>query len=470
MTALAEFLAGLTSDLLLQWQVASIWFVILCPVAFVAQRRLPGLAAGLCWLVLLRALVPVGVVPALWWSWHDTTAHWSVLPPLSPIAAPLGFDGPGASVQQWLAIAMGLFLFLAWLLASIFLFWQYQRERYRLHRVAYKSLDCSSVWVAETFAQLKTKLNVKSARLVVTDTADYAYTIGSYRPVVVLPASMLNIQAGLVEAVLAHELTHVKRRDDFKLLCLNYMRIACCYFPPLWFCARLIVQCNEKQCDRAVIWQSGIDRKRYARSLFAAAQLQALGSSAVMQLSPGQLLAERVQSIYEPGALTVRSVWPVRVFIATVLFTLFPAHAGMAGSSSVVGLISPVPNARLSSGYGERSNPFVAGEVGFHHGVDLAAPQGQPVLSAGTGRVIEVGYNDARGHYVVVGHAAGLAASYSHLLDTAVELGDTVLQGQRLGAVGESGRATGPHLHFELVQAGQAVNPADYINFGRSDG
>ncbi|MDO3386688.1 M23/M56 family metallopeptidase [Gilvimarinus sp. SDUM040013] len=470
MNVAIDFLAGLTADLVLQWQVVAVWFIVLCPIAVLVQKRLPGLAAGLCWLVLLRALVPVGVGPAPWWGWHDATAVWAALPTLPHISMPVSVESPGANVQQWLAVALGLFLFLAWLLAASFLLWQYQRERYRLRRLAFGAADSASIWMKSTFAQLKKQFNVKYAQLVVTDLADYAYTIGSRRPVVVLPASMLNVEPELVEAVLAHELMHVKRRDDFKLRCLNYTRVACCYFPPLWFCARMIIQCNEKQCDRAVIWQSGIDRKRYARSLFAAAQLHALGSTAVMQLSPGELLVERMQSIYEPGALIVRSVWPVRLLIAAVVFVLFPAHAGMSGASSVRGLISPVPDARLSSGYGERFNPFVAGEVNFHHGVDLAAAQGDPVQSVGTGRVLKVGYDDVRGNYVVVGHAAGLTASYSHLQRSSVAVGDIVLQGQHLGAVGKTGRATGPHVHFELVQAGQAVNPADYIDFGRHEG
>ena len=117
---------------------------------------------------------------------------------------------------------------------------------------------------------------------------------------------------------------------------------------------------------------------------------------------------------------------------------------------------------RLTSEYGWRSDPF-SGAARFHHGVDLKAAYGQGVPAAGDGRVVEAADRGAYGLTVVIEHQGGLKTRYAHLANTAVSVGDRVLQGQEIGRVGQSGRATGPHLHFEVIRNGQRVDPTAVI-------
>jgi murein DD-endopeptidase MepM/ murein hydrolase activator NlpD len=116
---------------------------------------------------------------------------------------------------------------------------------------------------------------------------------------------------------------------------------------------------------------------------------------------------------------------------------------------------------RVTSPYGMRQHP-ITGETQFHHGIDLAAPTGTPVPAASAGQVAFSGSKDGFGEVVEV-EQAGTTQIYAHLSQRSVATGDTVTAGQNLGQVGQSGVATGPHLHFEVRANGRSVDPAPWV-------
>jgi murein DD-endopeptidase MepM/ murein hydrolase activator NlpD len=95
----------------------------------------------------------------------------------------------------------------------------------------------------------------------------------------------------------------------------------------------------------------------------------------------------------------------------------------------------------------------------FHTGIDYPASRGTPVAAAGSGRVSYAGWSPTWGYLVTVAHAAGVRTMYAHLSRIGVRLGERVEVGERIGLVGSSGHATGPHLHFEVRLRGAAVDP-----------
>lgn len=118
-----------------------------------------------------------------------------------------------------------------------------------------------------------------------------------------------------------------------------------------------------------------------------------------------------------------------------------------------------VPGARLSSDFGLRNDP-ISGEPGhFHHGVDLAAALGSPVRSVAGGTVLRAEPIGNLGLAVYVDHGDGRVSRYGHLSASAVQPGQQVAAGEKLGEVGSSGRSTGPHLHFELRVKGKPIDP-----------
>jgi len=116
----------------------------------------------------------------------------------------------------------------------------------------------------------------------------------------------------------------------------------------------------------------------------------------------------------------------------------------------------------ISSFFGKRVSPF-GWRQEFHDGIDIAAPYGAEIQAAGNGRVIFAGYQAVYGYTVIIDHGYGITSQYSHNSRLLVKKGDHVVRGQVIGMVGNSGRSTGPHLHFGIKLNGEAVNPLNYL-------
>ncbi|TNE87439.1 MAG: M23 family metallopeptidase [Deltaproteobacteria bacterium] len=113
---------------------------------------------------------------------------------------------------------------------------------------------------------------------------------------------------------------------------------------------------------------------------------------------------------------------------------------------------------RISSGYGMRTHP-VTGVHKLHNGVDLAVPVGTPVLAIQDGKVAAIGEDQANGRFVVVDHGSNVRTSYCHLDEQLVKRGDVVTRGVLIAKSGNTGRSTGPHLHFTLRVGKKTVDP-----------
>ena len=117
---------------------------------------------------------------------------------------------------------------------------------------------------------------------------------------------------------------------------------------------------------------------------------------------------------------------------------------------------------RISSGFGMRMHPIHNKWVG-HKGVDYAAPSGTPIHATADGTVIHAGWESGYGNLVKIRHDFGVETRYAHLSQIRVEVGQRVSRGDRIGDMGNSGRSTGTHLHYEVRISGGAVNPMKFI-------
>lgn len=126
----------------------------------------------------------------------------------------------------------------------------------------------------------------------------------------------------------------------------------------------------------------------------------------------------------------------------------------------------PVASGWLSSRFGRRTDPFT-GKPALHRGVDFAGRPGTEVMSAGDGVVIFAGSRYGYGRMVEINHGNGYVTRYAHNNDNLVQVGDTVRKGQTIATMGATGRATAPHLHFEVLRDGRQVDPLPYIQARR---
>jgi murein DD-endopeptidase MepM/ murein hydrolase activator NlpD len=135
-------------------------------------------------------------------------------------------------------------------------------------------------------------------------------------------------------------------------------------------------------------------------------------------------------------------------------------EAGKAGEPGRAGVLltDVTSSAPVSSKFGWRLDPL-SGETRFHQGVDIAVAYGHDVKAAAHGIVSFAGVQNGYGKTVVIDHEGGRQTRYAHLSQELVRAGDVVSEGQLLGKSGNSGRSTGPHLHFEMLLNGRPVDP-----------
>lgn len=131
--------------------------------------------------------------------------------------------------------------------------------------------------------------------------------------------------------------------------------------------------------------------------------------------------------------------------------------------------VSPAHVAYVSSSYGYRADPFTGGAA-FHAGLDFPGPMGSPIYAAAQGRVTFVGQKQGYGNCIEVTHGNGLMTRYGHLSGFRARTGQDVEAGAVIGAMGSTGRSTGPHLHFEVRVNDRPVNPRPFLEAARNRG
>ena len=144
--------------------------------------------------------------------------------------------------------------------------------------------------------------------------------------------------------------------------------------------------------------------------------------------------------------------------LAVSLARLSALQRGLTSMPQVV----PADMAGISSGFGYRSDPF-NGSAAFHAGLDFKGAIGAPIHAAAKGKVSFVGQRQGYGNVVEVDHGNGMVTRYAHMSAFRTTPGKDVLAGEVIGAIGNTGRSTGPHLHFEVRINDQAVNPRPFL-------
>ena len=201
-----------------------------------------------------------------------------------------------------------------------------------------------------------------------------------------------------------------------------------------------------------------------ARDAIAAREQQLRKAAAAVEGEQNQLLAARAERqralhrLEDQEQSLVEDVSALQAQIAEQLNGASSSGALPAGpveGQSSSGLIWPVQGI-VTSGFGARWG-------GFHEGLDIAAPEGTPIVAAGSGTVVIAAYTGGYGNYTCIDHGGGLSTCYGHQSAFAVSSGESVSQGEVIGYVGSTGHSTGPHLHFEVRVDGAAQDPLGYL-------
>lgn len=483
-------MGGALSMLLSLTLSGSVLIVVLLAIRPLLCRRLGHSGQYYLWLVpLARLLLPVfpairlpeGVSQALPESISDG-ALWLRAPDMA-LAGP---DRQGAGVD-FLSLLPGLLVIL-WAAVAVALalraVWRYVRCIRALERESRPAGERAQAVYEDACRMLGV---TRPPRLLLCSGLRSPMQAGLFRPMVLLPDE--NSGEEVLRAALLHELTHYRRLD---LCCKWLAEAAVCvhWFNPLVYVIRreLSREC-ELSCDESVLGrldESG--RRVYGASLLALARPVSGPTKNNMTLAmsrDGEQLKERLYAIMKfeskgklNGAVAVgvaaalclcgvlagayaadltgqaeESKQPELLVISEPLAT--GEQTGAAGEE----LTSPLDGDTLTvtMPFGTRVHP-VTGETTSHDGLDIQAESGAAVYAPRSGQVLETAFNQEYGNYVVICWDGG-EVLFAHMSACAVAEGDQVTQGQNVGYVGQTGMATGPHLHVEIRLDGELADP-----------
>jgi len=322
----------------------------------------------------------------------------------------------------------------------------------------------------------RTRIGVKQRpRYVFSHIVSSVCVYGFFRPVIVMPMNLLD-RISIEDAALmgAHEMAHIKR-GDVALFALCSVAKAVFWFNPFMhqICAR--ANLTAEQGADALVLARGVNRRQYAHCFVQGLRLAAdarhgFAGELIPSFTPFDKRSRRqrldaiLSGAPEGGAMSLTTKIGLGAS-AVMAACLAGAQAAFAVAPPAIEEALPVRPVKgdVTLGYGEKSK-FLSGDRPTHEGIDLRAARGEPVYASGAGKVIAATDNyqghKSWGNVVVVDHGHGLVTRYAHLDSYAVERGDRVKAGDVIGAVGSTGVATGPHLHFEVISEGETVDPA----------
>lgn len=210
------------------------------------------------------------------------------------------------------------------------------------------------------------------------------------------------------------------------------------------------IESDKKRADALVVRIAGLKRDQER-------QQDALGETKHQKQTYLSRLSDKAEELERALAILEEESRSIAGQIARY-------YAGAKGSAprAFTGRLGRPVSGRLTSGFGNRFHPILK-RTRLHAGVDFGASTGTPIVAAGDGTVIFAAYGRGYGNYVVIDHGGRISTLYGHCSRLLVHSGQEVRRGQRIGLVGSTGLATGPHLHFEVRVNGSPVNPLGYI-------
>uniref|UniRef100_UPI003D0E2FC2 M23 family metallopeptidase n=1 Tax=Arcobacter sp. TaxID=1872629 RepID=UPI003D0E2FC2 len=225
-----------------------------------------------------------------------------------------------------------------------------------------------------------------------------------------------------------------------------------------WFISFLTTEINEikekKEQEISILTEK--EKKLQAQNLFYSMQIKG-------KVQDIEELSSKLDTIEEIVGLKRDSNEQISITKAT-LTKITPAQKMYMLSTIPNG--KPLEQIRVSASFGYRIHP-VTHERKFHRGIDLRAHLKTPVYATADGVVRYVQSRDSGdfGRVIIIAHNFGFETVYAHLKQTKVKLGDVIKKNQVIGMTGNSGRSTGPHLHYEVRYASMVLNPRDFINW-----
>ncbi|NHO88019.1 peptidoglycan DD-metalloendopeptidase family protein [Pseudoteredinibacter isoporae] len=460
----------------------SIWAGILFPAvllfAYVFRQAYPGILMAVWLLIPLRLIAPTDL------AFEYSLAEWLSKLPLQEVAAAPVADGMANHAvghhsygEYAVDSKLGAFeyiLFALWLSGSVFCLGRFLNARRQL-----RGFIKDAEWVRsgddyEMLEQARAAFGCRrNIKLVISRSSNSAFTVGTVSPIICLPGKLWNeLSRSDQQAILYHEVAHVKACDDLLLYGLNLIRCVFFFHPAMCYAQAQISQQRERLTDITVIESGKIKPRQYAKALLNYIEKSTLkrfenvapgvgGQYLLMKIRIEAMMNNRFKQLLwqKVSALLLMAFM---ISIVLPMETLAKAEL-LDNEAAGIQFNKPMENIRISSSFGMRKHP-ISGKDKFHKGIDLPAALGSKVFAVAGGRVVKVKCKNLnKPNYVFIDHGQGMVSRYFQIDEVRVRENDWVKPGQHIAEIGGPHMGTGPHLHFELYKDDEAVDPLVYL-------
>jgi beta-lactamase regulating signal transducer with metallopeptidase domain len=365
-------------------------------------------------------------------------------------------------------------LLVALLMGCIYSFLRFCFSSFRVKKFI---LQAESAKELRLFSQQQQAiLKAKNIDVYITSQAISPFVYGFFKMKMLLPKHVMNMQQQQRFLLIEHELMHIERHDPRAVIIFRLCSAIFWFNPFISFFEKRFLQTMELNCDAAVLSAHPKSKRHYAQSLIASIKLSksSMNNAITTCFSDTGLKKEDFESRIRMAMSAQKpkvyglGYWLILILISS-FFILF-AVAAKSGvyqqsfsPSNSLGIV-PVLNAKISSGY-EDVNDFRGPKP--HKGIDFVAAQGTDVIASFSGRVTIADSTSLHKNYgkvVLIEQQDNQHTLYAHLDSFNVKAGQWITAGEKLGTVGSTGRVTGPHLHFEILQDGNPVDPGIHLD------
>lgn len=379
---------------------------------------------------------------------------------------------------EFLSLTLLLWWMILWINVSFYRIYLSIKGIYQVHSLIAQGLDITDKidGIAEKHIKLLKNLSRHTKIQVVISPSVLSPCVFSWRQqYLIIPHQLLaELTTEQLRLIIRHELNHLKKHDTLKLLCAQWLSAVMWFNPLIQKFNQHLICAIEIQCDNHVLSHQPHLRRTYAQLMLKVLRKSVTKTSNPMvtafSILKHRSITMRIDNIMKASDLDVKRKYRKtalygQAFVLACFTFLAQPQLHAAGNQDHQQWLNPVKEAKVSSKYGAK-NKFHK----FHSGIDLAAKKNTPIIAVSSGTVrISTDMLENRKNYgtiIIIDHDDGQhSVYYSHLNSRVVEKGQHVEAGQLIGYVGETGKATGPHLHLEVRKNNKHLNPSDYINF-----
>lgn len=439
--------------------------LFLLPVLFLARSNALSnkLRLVLLYLILIKIILPWGIIDFVTIPFKPI-AHGGGISLDTPYDVITNISGTSISVftlGHWIALIWGSLFLMNLIFTSL--------SFHALNVKVRNASVCNDAYMNTLIAtEAQSNHRKNPVAILLSKSTPLPFIWWNKQWFIILPTSVLSMPRVDKKVILAHEHAHIKRNDFIKFIMLRLVKALFFFSPVVLLLIKEILEREETETDLTAMRLFSITPSAFGKTILHTIRTSNPVRYPVPALrkSTKRRLKMRLEGLF-PNSQTTKRKW-IRTSVLSSLLILmvvnFPSAATLENTSSESAFIIPVASGKLTLPYGQATHPITKKQF-MHKGIDLAAPMSTTIVAPAKGQVTKIDYNDAQGHFMIMRHDDGYTTLYSHLSEVMVSQDSTVEQGDAIAKVGNSGRSTGPHLHFEVHKDNETIDPLTVITY-----